>query len=132
MALRDAEAGEQEDRARGDRDADGVREDQEEHAAEPEVADDVGGEGDQRVGDGGDDRDHALPSVAVPRMLAYAPPDQAGDLAVAPPLAPAGGDRRGAGRRCLLPRLPPAVRPGGPEALRRPLPDDAAVGDPGG
>src|SRR4051794_557899 len=71
-------------------------------------------------------------SIGRPRMCAYAPPDPVGDLAVAPPLASAGGDRRGAGRRCLLPRLPPAFRPGGPEALRRSLPDDAAVGDPGG
>ena len=62
---------------------------------------------------------------------AYASPACRGDPASPPAFAAAAGGRRGSGRRCLLPRLPPALRPGCPGAVRGPARDDAAVGRAG-
>src|SRR6476661_847663 len=70
-------------------------------------------------------------SVAAPRMRPYASPVPVGGLAVASPLARADGDRRSAGRRRVLPRLPPAVRRGRSPALRAAVLRDAALGRAG-
>jgi hypothetical protein len=56
MPGRDVEAREEQDRRRRDRHAEGVGGHQQEDARQAEIADHMGRERDQRVGDGGDDQ----------------------------------------------------------------------------